>query len=132
MPDTLGGISLVLNAREAGTKGQVPEFYLEDGQWIPFDEPYGGGQEKKSPPLYFPGVFEKGDSADIEGRASWSDGYWILELGRALKTPGKKDVQFDSSERTYSFGLAVWDGIKKQQHQVATILNLRFENLGNK
>ncbi|MEJ2168062.1 MAG: ethylbenzene dehydrogenase-related protein, partial [Desulfobacterales bacterium] len=68
-----------------------------------------------------------GDSADISGSASWADGYWTLELGRALRTPYERDVRLDLTEKTYTFGLAVWDGAAGDRHQVATIVRLRFE-----
>jgi hypothetical protein len=82
----------------------------------------------KKLPLYETGLPEDGDSADISGRASWSGGYWTLELSRALQTPSKQDVQLDPAEKSYSFGLAVWDGSPGDQHQVITIVRLRFES----
>ena len=104
MPETLGGFPLILNAKVA------------DGE-----------SKEKILPLYETGTPEGGDSADIQGKASWSDGYWTLELSRPLRTPGNRDVQFDLSQKSTSFGLAVWDGAAGDQHQVATIVKLRFE-----
>ena len=89
----------------------------------------GGKPVKKSFSLYESGFPEGGDSADVRGSASWSDGYWTLELSRALRTPSRRDVRLDQPQKSYSFGLAVWDGASGDQHQVATIVNLRFESV---
>jgi hypothetical protein len=77
--------------------------------------------------LYETGTPEGGDSADIQGKAFWFDGYWTLELSRSLRTPSKRDVQFDPSQKNTPFGLAVWDDATGERHQVATIIKLRFE-----
>jgi len=123
----LGGVPLILNAEETEGKPPVPRFYLQAGQRLPL--PPGGGKELKEKfiPLYLPGPPETGDSADIRGKASWADGYWTLELGRSLQTSHERDVQFDPAAKEYSFGLAVWDGTIGDQHQMATIVKLRFE-----
>ena len=127
MPETVGGIPLFLNAKKTGEKQTVPLFQMVEGQRVPLQSSDGGEPVKKVLPLYLSGPPEGGSSADISGGASWSDGVWILELGRALKTNDKKDVQLDPSKKNYYFGLAVWDGATGNQHQVATIIKLRFE-----
>jgi hypothetical protein len=38
-------------------------------------------------------------------------------------------VRLDLPEKNHSFGLAVWDGATANQHQVATIVKLRFESM---
>jgi hypothetical protein len=100
---------------------------MEGGKQVPLQLSDSGQPAKKSFPLYESGSPEGGDSADIKGSASWSDGYWTLELSRALRTSSKRDVRLDLSEKSYSFGLAVWDGSTGDQHQVVTIVRLRFE-----
>ena len=127
MPGTVGGILLTLNAKETAGKPPYPLFYIKGGKPVPLQLSDSGDPPEKNLPLYEPGIPEEGDSADISGRASWSDGYWTLELGRALRTPSKLDVQLDPSVKSYSFGLAVWDGATGDRHQVATIVKLRFE-----
>ncbi len=127
MPETVGGIPLFLNVKETEGKQTVPRFQMVEGQRLPFQSSESGEPVKKVLPLYLLGPPEEGSSADISGRASWSDGFWVLELSRALKTNDKRDVQLDPSENNYSFGLAVWDGATANQHQVATIIKLRFE-----
>ena len=128
MPGTVGGIPLTLNAKQTEGRPPRPRFYMEGGTSIPLQLSAGAKPPKKSIPLYEPGIPEGGDSADIRGRASWSNGYWTLELRRALRTPSKRDVQLDQPEKSHSFGLAVWDGATGDQHQVATIVKLRFES----
>jgi hypothetical protein len=128
IPETVGGIPLILNAKKTEGKPSLPQFYLEGGQRVPLQQATGGGSKDKFLPLYETGTPEGGDSADIRGRASWSDGYWTLELSRPLRTSHKRDVQLDPSTKNYSFGLAVWNGVTGDQHQVATIVKLRFES----
>jgi len=128
IPKTVGGIPLILNAKETEGKPPIPQFYLESGQRVSLQPSATGEPKEKFLPLYESGIPESGDSADIRGRATWSDGYWTLELRRPLKTPHKRDVQLDPSLKNYSFGLAVWDGATADQHQTATIVKLRFES----
>ena len=128
MPGTVGGIALTLNAIEIEGKPPHPRFYMEGDKQVPLQLSDSANPTNKSFPLYGSGFPEGGDSADIRGRASWSDGYWTLELSRALRTPSKRDVQLDQPEKIHSFGLAVWDGATGDQHQVATIVKLRFES----
>jgi hypothetical protein len=49
-----------------------------------------------------------GDVADPKVKGVFRDGYWTLEIKRALKTGSDKDVQFDPAN-TYRFGVAVFD-----------------------
>jgi len=125
-PGTVGGIPLTLNAKETAAKAPQPLFFIEGGKQVPLPLSDSGQPAQKSLPLYEPGIPEEGDSADIRGSASWADGYWTLELSRALRTPYKRDVRLDQPDKGYSFGLAVWDGATGDQHQVVTILKLRF------
>jgi len=129
MPETVGGIPLILNAKETEGKPPQPRFYLEGNKQVPLQLPNSGKPTEKILPLYESGFPEGGDSEDIRGSASWSDGYWTLELSRALQTPHKRDVWLDPPEKSYSFGLAVWDGATGDQHQVVTIVKLRFESM---
>jgi hypothetical protein len=128
LPETVGGIPLTLNAKETEGQPPHPRFYMQGSNQVPLPLSDSGQPAKKSLPLYESGIPEGGDSADIRGRASWSDGYWTLELSRALRTPSRRDVQLDRPEKNYSFGLAVWDGATGDQHQVVTIVTLRFES----
>ena len=127
-PGTVGGIPVILNAKETDGKPPQPRFYIEGGKQVPLPLSDSGQPVQKILPLYESGMAEEGDSADIRGSASWADGYWTLELSRALRTPYKLDVQLDQPDKSYTFGLAVWDGATGDQHQVVTIVNLRFES----
>ena len=127
MPETVGGVALILNAEEKDGEPPIPRFRIERGRRIPLQLSDSGEPGEKVLPLYETGDPEGGDSADIRGGATWSDGYWSLELSRPLQTSNKRDVKLDPSEKSYSFGLAVWDGATGDQHQVATIVTLRFE-----
>jgi len=128
IPGTVAGVPLTLNAKETEGQPPHPRFYMEGGSQVPLQLSNSGNPANQSIPLYGSGIPEGGDSADISGRASWSNGYWTLELNRALQTPSKRDVQLDLPEKSYSFGLAVWDAATGDQHQVATIVQLRFES----
>jgi hypothetical protein len=126
MPETVGGIPLTLNAKETEDGQPTPIFYVEQGRRMPLQSA-GGAPREKWLPLYATGAPEGGDSEDIRGESFWSDGYWTLEFTRSLRTSSKRDVQLQPSEKSYSFGLAVWDGAAGQKHQVATVVRLDFE-----
>jgi hypothetical protein len=49
-----------------------------------------------------------GDVADPKVKGVFKDGYWTLEIKRALKTGSDKDVQFDPAGK-YNFAVAVFD-----------------------
>lgn len=52
-----------------------------------------------------------GSRGDVTAVGVWKDGYWTLEIKRKLVTQGKpeQDVQFADLDRTYHFGLTVFD-----------------------
>ena len=125
----MGGIPLTFNTKETEGRPPQPPFYVEEGKQVPLQLSNSGKPAKKSFSLYESGFPEGGDSANIRGSASWSDGYWTFELSRALRTPYKRDVRLDLPEKSYSSGLAVWDGATGDQHKVFTIVKLRFESM---
>jgi hypothetical protein len=127
VPQNMGGIPLILNVEETEGMPPHPRFYMEGSKRVPLQFSEGGKPAPESASLYGTGRPEEGDSANIKGRATWSDGYWTLEFKRALRTSSGRDVQLDPPGKNYSFGLAVWDGAAGDQHQVGTIVNLRFE-----
>ena len=128
-PETVGGIPLALNAKETEKKPPQPLFYIEGGRQVPLQLSDSDQPAQKTLPLYDSGMAEGGDSEDIRGSASWADGYWTLELSRAWRTPSQRDVQFDLSDKSYSFGMAIWDGAAGDQHQVVTMVKLRLESM---
>jgi hypothetical protein len=68
-----------------------------------------------------------GDVADPKVRGVFKDGYWTLEIKRALKTGSDKDVQFDPA-KTHNFGVAVFDnsGHEPQHAYQVGVNTLRF------
>lgn len=125
-PDTVGGISLVLNVKKTPGKPHRPQFHLENERPVVLHL-HQDNQTTGRIPLYLKGVPEKGDSADIQGKAAWVDGYWTLEIKRALQTSSKRDVRLEPDGKRQSFGLALWDGAPGERHQVATRVGFRFE-----
>jgi hypothetical protein len=124
-PDVLGAIPLTLNVQQSQGAGPGPEFRLRNGSRVPLGSAAITGL-KEALPLYAAGRPEQGDSADISGTAVWTDGYWILELSRALRTDSSRDVQLNPAQSSVSFGMALWDGSSGDRHQVATLVTLRF------
>lgn len=49
-----------------------------------------------------------GSHADIRGRGRWSDGYWTIEIQRAIQTGHEDDVQFEMG-RTYLFAVSLYE-----------------------
>jgi len=59
----------------------------------------------------------KGSRGDVDARAVWQDGRWILEIGRKLITTDKAhDVQFDDLKKTFYFDIAVFDNAGANVH----------------
>jgi hypothetical protein len=127
VPQNMGGIPLIFNVEETEGMPPHPRFYKKEGERVPLQLSEGAEPAAKIAPLYEAGNPEGGDSANIKGRAAWSDGYWTLKFSRKLRTSSGRDVQLDPPEKSYCFGLAVWDGTAGDQHQVGTIVRLRFE-----
>ncbi len=125
IPDVLGAMPLVLNVQQTQGNAPGPAFQIRNGERQPVDlmETVGGNGAL---PLYIGGRPETGDSADIRGAALWADGYWTLEISRALRTASPRDVQLDPGQNTASFGLALWNGSMGNRHQVATLVTLRY------
>jgi hypothetical protein len=127
VPQTVGGVPLILNAAGAREEPPRPEFYMERGKRVPLQSSGGAVPPEAAVPLYGTGSPEGGDSADIAGLASWADGAWTLELSRALQTPSGRDVQLHPPGKNETFGLAVWDGSTGDRHQLSTLVRLHFE-----
>jgi hypothetical protein len=125
-PDVLGGLPLILNLQPEPGAAPGPGFRLERGGQVPLNPREAAGVNETLP-LYVAGQAEQGDSADIDGTASWADGYWTLEISRSLHTASPRDVQLDPAQNTAVFGLALWNGSAGDRHQVATLVTLRFK-----
>lgn len=84
----------------------APPYWIIDAQKVAFDDSrYKAGDE-------VPGIVIAplaGDRGDISARATYANGVWTLEAGRKLVTGSQFDVQFSNLQRTYYFGVAVFD-----------------------
>ena len=49
-----------------------------------------------------------GSRADVKARGVWQDGWWTIELGRALDTGYDDDIQF-SSAKSFEFGVSRYE-----------------------
>ena len=66
----------------------------------------------------------QGDSANIEGRGLWKNGFWTVEFARKLKTGSTKDAQFDDLKKAYHFGMAIFDNAEGENREKHTRSNL--------
>ncbi len=73
----------------------------------------------------------EGPRADIEMRGKWDGGKWTLEIRRKLVTTGEKsniqDVQFSDLNKTYYFGIAVFDNSQIDHLYHDGVLALQFK-----
>ncbi|HSB71725.1 MAG TPA: ethylbenzene dehydrogenase-related protein [Candidatus Methylomirabilis sp.] len=102
----------------------APPYWILDSAKVAFEDGnYQAGDE-------VPGIIVApftGDRGDISSRSKWVDGVWTLEWTRRLTTGSPTDVQFDDLNRTYAFGIAVFDNsqVRHAFHQGA--VRLTFE-----
>ena len=72
-----------------------------------------------------------GPRGDIDGQAVWEDGVWTLEIKRALVTTGegsdKHDVQFSDLDKTYDFGVTIFDNAQINHLYHKKSIKLGFE-----
>lgn len=68
-----------------------------------------------------------GDQADVRAAANWYDGYWTVELKRALVTGSDYDVQFDDLSKGYHFGVTLWTHVDSGGGFRYNPWTLRFE-----
>ena len=100
-------------------EGKGRSHKARDGQpiWITRVEDAGDTVEKKQAapaaragdevPQYLPGT-PTGSAADVRAKATWSDGWWTLELERKLDTGHPDDTAFDL-KRTYKMAVSTHD-----------------------
>jgi hypothetical protein len=73
----------------------------------------------------------QGPRADIEMRGKWDNGMWTVEIRRQLVTTGEKaeiqDVQFDDLNKTYYFGISVFDNSQINHLYHDDVLGLQFK-----
>jgi cytochrome b subunit of formate dehydrogenase len=91
----------------------------EGGRWNMFEdevEPYTKEADAKIPVgTVMPGVLiagkYEGDRGDLLGGARWKDGYWTLEIARAMKTGSKYDKDFVAGKDIYMW-VAAFDHVQ--------------------
>lgn len=87
------------------SKDGAPGFIL-DSEKVAFDDSLFAAGDRV--PSIVIAQFE-GDRADISAAWKWANGTWTLEFARALETGGETDVEFNDLDKTYYFGLAIFD-----------------------
>jgi hypothetical protein len=72
-----------------------------------------------------------GSRGDILAKNYYANGYWTLEVQRALVTTGKnaktQDVQFDNLKKAYPFGISVFDNSQINHLFHTDTLELKFK-----
>jgi hypothetical protein len=66
-----------------------------------------------------------GSAADVRARGRWADGWWTVELSRALSTGHADDADF-GARATVPFALAILDRAEDEHHAVSGPLVLRL------
>ena len=70
----------------------------------------------------------QGSLADVSAKGVWKDGYWTLELSRALKTADKDDVVFQPGSKT-SIQFALFNAGYRLRKQITNTLILDFQDI---
>ncbi|MCB1743294.1 MAG: hypothetical protein KDK91_23160 [Gammaproteobacteria bacterium] len=66
-----------------------------------------------------------GSIADVRARGVWADGYWTVEIERALDTGHADDVRFVPGQRVAA-GIAVFNATGNDDHNVSETLSFQF------
>lgn len=84
----------------------APPYWIMDSEKTAFDSSkYASGNE-------VPGIVIAplvGDRGDITAKGVWKDGKWTVEWTRKLQTGSQYDVQFSALDKTYYFGVSIFD-----------------------
>jgi hypothetical protein len=67
-----------------------------------------------------------GSSTDVKAKGIWKDGYWNLELKRAVNTEHNDDVVFVSGQ-SISGGIAIFNHSENQEHTISKTLSFQFQ-----
>lgn len=114
------------------------EYELDDGTVVYIDKEADAGepgyentrprrreyQGDSLPGVAFPGP-PSGSIGDVWAKGRWQDGYWQLEMSRALETEDDKDVSFRGRE-TLRAQIAVFDQSDAEHKSVSGQLDLVF------
>ncbi|MDP2920259.1 MAG: ethylbenzene dehydrogenase-related protein [Dehalococcoidia bacterium] len=84
----------------------APPYWITDSEKVAFDS------SKYTTNNEVPGIVIApiaGDRGDISAKSSWKDGKYTLEWTRKLNTGSQYDVQYTDLNKTYAFGVAVFE-----------------------
>lgn len=131
-PKTGGGyddIKLVNGKPEFMNKDGKPAnkggtYWLKAEDKVPFDDAKFKAGDEVSSIVVAPFA---GDRGDVQTSAKWANGKWTIEIARKLVTGSKVDVNFSDLNKTYGFGLALFDNAQVRHAFVQTPLILSFE-----
>lgn len=107
---------------DGGSRDGAPGFIREDEKQ-PFDD------SLFQPGARVPGIISapwSGDRGDVRAAARYENGGWTLELRRARVTGSPYDVQFDSLDRVYAFGVATFDNTQQRYAGQNGLMAFRF------
>jgi len=128
-PRVRGGYSDNVNATKTGPAftswtQPAPPYWIMDNEKQPLPSPdsYKPGDEIAGI-IVSPFV---GDRGDITAKATYADGQWTLELTRKLFTGSPFDVQFTDLNKSYFFGVAVFDNAQVRHAFQTGVSELRF------
>jgi hypothetical protein len=108
-------------ALPANKKGGT--YYLKDEDKAPFDDGKFKAGDEVASILVAPFT---GDRGEISANIKWVKGKWTAVMSRKLVTGSKFDVQFDSLDATYAFGLAAFDNAQVRHAFQVGALKLKF------
>ena len=131
-PKTGGGYSdvkLVDGKPEFMNKSGIPAnkkggtYYVKEADKAPFDDSKFKAGDEVASIVVAPFT---GDRGEIATAINWKGGKWTAVMSRKLTTGSKFDVQFDSLDGTYDFGLATFDNAQVRHAIHMGALKLKF------
>ncbi|HET9476394.1 MAG TPA: ethylbenzene dehydrogenase-related protein, partial [Dehalococcoidia bacterium] len=112
----------VKGPRFTSTEQPADPYWILDGDKLPFADTYNTNDEIAA--IITAAI--TGDRGDIQGKAVYTGGHWVLEVGRPLTTASTHDVQFNNLGVDYSFGLAVFDNAAVNHAYQSGVSKLHF------
>ena len=91
-----------------------------------YDTKRYGLKQSKSMPKYVMNYGAEGSVVDVKARSRWRDGFWYLELKRAMSTGHNDDVEFVSGTSVLG-GLAVFNRSSNDNHVISNLLRFDIE-----
>jgi len=102
--------------------GAAGNYWILDSEKVEFVDSFEAGDEIGSI------VVQRatGDRGDISAQGVYGDGGWTLEISRDLVTGSDVDIQFDDFEKSYFFGMAVFDNAQVRHSFQSGVSILNF------